>query len=239
MARKAATAPSPKFAVIWRSPHQVMLVGVDLTIASRAQWQREVDRLGDALQEDIYNEFAAERVAGRRLRKNKPEYDAWKVRNGYDPRRGHKQGQLQRNLAGRRLFTISFTAGRIFVTFSESRLRGRVKHAEYYAEKKVTGGKILAFTKKQLRLASARIYAWERAMQAKRKQIQKASAAKTGALLRASGQGLPASVAARVRDLSNAFERQQAFSKAAPFAGRPQFIRPGLGLTQAFMRRFK
>lgn len=234
----ARTTGFPKFRVVWRSPYQVMLDGVDLTLASRAQWQRHIDQFAGLLQDDIYNEYAAERVAGRRLKRNDPDYDAGKAKQGYDTRRGHRENHIQRALGGSRLYTISFSGGRAFVTFSESRLQSRAPHAEYYAESKVQGGRILAFSRKQMNSVSGVLVGWVRGLEAKRRKAATANKAKTAAALRAAGTGLTRTQAATVRALTSQFEAQADFRRNAPFAGRPQQIRPGLGLTQAFLRRF-
>lgn len=234
-----ATKTTSRFRIVWRKPYQVSFEGVDFTVASRAQWQHQFDLFGALLQDEIYNEFAAQRVAGKQLRANTPEYNQQKAMQGYDTRKGHRTNELQAALAGSRLFVVTFNPGRAFLTFSENRLISRAAQAEYYADAKVHGGRILAVSAAMVKRASGRLLAWARTQEAKAARMRKADAAKSAALLRAGGSGLPASVASRVRNLTAQFEAQAALKKSAPFAGRSPFIRPGLGLTQSFVRRFR
>jgi hypothetical protein len=236
----ATASRNPRgFQIVWRKPNQVVIEGVDYSIASRAQWQRQIDLFASLLQDEIYNSYAAEIVAGRKLRRNDPDYDKRKIEQGYDARRGHREGRIQSALAGSRLYVTSLVTGRAIVTFVESRLISRAPHAEPYAERKVTGGRILAFTRKQVVAAGRAFTIWARGKERQAATQRKADAKKTAALLRASGQNLPLKVARRVRDLTAAFETRAEFARNAPFAGRQPFIRPGLGLTQSFLRRFR
>lgn len=239
MATRTASGRPQRFRIVWRKPHQVSFEGVDFSVASRAQWQHQFDLFGAVLQDEIYNEFAAQRVAGKQLRANTPDYNQQKAKQGYDTRKGHRTNELQMALAGSRLFVVTFNPGRAFLTFSENRLISRAAQAEYYADAKVHGGRILAVSAAMVKRAGTRLLSWARAQEAKAARARKADATKTAALLRAGGAGLPASVAKRVRNLTAQFEAQTEFSKKAPFAGRSPFIRPGLGLTQSFVRGFR
>lgn len=155
-----------RFRVVRRKRNQVEVIGIDFNAAPRTRWQRELDDLGRNLQTLMAREFSDEKVAGQHLRRNTPEYNAWKRRKGFDPRKGHKTNALQRALAGRRLYNISFVAGgRAFITFIESRLYASVDYAQYYAAAKVQGGKILAVSKRQVARAAKGIEAFAKLAQ--------------------------------------------------------------------------
>ena len=203
------------FRVVRRKPNQVEIIGVDLRWASRQQWQRIIDKFAKDLQSDIGDEFGREKVAGRHLLRNKPEYTAAKIRQGYDRRKGHRTNALQRALAGNKLYNIAFSGSRVFVTFIEQRLISRIHYAEYYADKKTQGGAILQVSKRMVDTASKELTAFALKMQKKfnaKAATVGGGAVAVGKLGRKSGPNF-----ARIsRIQAEAIERQE-FARRAPF----------------------
>lgn len=236
----AVRETSGRFRVVLRKPNQVEIVGVDTLHASRAQWQAAIDDFATDLQAAIAEMFGKQRVAGRWLRPNTPEYDARKRRQGYDPRRGHRTNALQRALESRRLYTISFSGnGRVFVTFLESRLQQRIPYAEYYADAKTLGGAILQASKRMVDQAAKGLKAY--AVRMREAYAKKAAGMGAAAVNRAMAGRGGAALNKRVSALIADFERGVEFRRNAPFSPlvRPRHIKTTSGLTQKLMRSIK
>lgn len=180
----------------------VVVSGLTVTPATLGIWRAALEQAGDALQAEIADAFSASRTAGGQLRRNSPEYDKAKVRQGYDPRRGHRTNTLQSLLrpGSSQLYTVTgpFKNGNARITFRETLLHGMVPYAEYYEAAKVRGA-ILDLAKAWLKSAEAVLRAAERA-------------------------------AAQIA--SKATEAAAVLARRGAAGARPQFIRPGLGLTQ-------
>lgn len=142
----ATKAKQLRFTVV--GPFTVLIQGLATDGLPRARWRDALAAMGDALQDEIANSFAKERVAGSsQLKTNDPEYTALKARQGYDTRRGHRTNTLQSMLrsSASTLYTIQgpFKNGNARIIFKESLLHSIVPYAEYYEEKKVRRAGIL------------------------------------------------------------------------------------------------
>lgn len=207
----------------------VAISGINVTLAGKAAWRKVFDRIGRKLQERVAESFERQTVAGsRRLRPNTPEWDAYKRKKGYDPRRGHMTGRLQRALHSKqRLYSVSAITpqGTCIIRMREDWLRSRVPYAEYYEQAKVQGGAILAIAKRWVEIEGRLAIEFGEQVAA-----QMARAALGGAALNA-----------RLRMLADKAEREIAakleFARRAPFneAVRPRPIRTTSGLTQKLM----
>lgn len=102
----------------------------------------------------IAEDFDNERGAGLKLIPNSQEYDDWKAANGFDSRRGHKEGILQEELDAGGFASVSVMGATGKIVFSEQLLFDRVGYAEYYVANKVKGGKLLVFLKKDAAFAA-------------------------------------------------------------------------------------
>lgn len=140
-------------------PFTVMVSGMDTTVVGRAAWRNALMLVGRNIQDRIANSFAAQRTAGGQLRPNDPRYTAAKIRQGYDPRKGHRTNMLQSML--RPQASVLYVVigpdrngnGRIIM--QEGRLQGLVPYAEYYADAKVQGAGILQVAQSWLQAVSA------------------------------------------------------------------------------------
>lgn len=140
-------------------PFTVLISGMDTTVIPREVWRTAIGRTAALLQDRVANTFAAQRTAAGALIANSPSYTAAKIRQGYDPRRGHRTNLLQsalRSVASQLYVVIGpdkFGNGRIIM--QEGRLNAIVPHSEYYAEKKVRGAGILEIAHSWLAAAAA------------------------------------------------------------------------------------
>lgn len=105
-------------------------------------------------EERIAEDFDNERGAGLKLIPNSQEYDDWKAANGFDGRRGHKEGNLQAELDAGGFASVSVQGATAKVVLHEQLLFDRVDYAEYYTANKVKGGKLLVFLKKDAQFAA-------------------------------------------------------------------------------------
>lgn len=221
-----------RFRVVRRRRNQVEIVGINFNHAARTRWRSEIDDFGRMLQALIAREFSEERVAGQALRPNQPSYTAWKAREGFDPRKGHKTNALQRALSAGRLYNITFSGGgRVFVTFIENRLFARIPYAEYYAAAKVRHGKILAVSKRMVDDASKALMAFARRVE--RNFTQSAVAAGAGTAEASAGVTRAAAMR-RLQQQADDFAAQLDFRRKAPL--RQEHLGPKrlgrMGLTQ-------
>lgn len=148
------------------SPFVAEFAGFDVSSLGREGWRNVMRTIGRELQSLVAASFAKQRVAGTSaLRPNTPEYNAYKARHGYDPRRGHKTGNLQRVLENDRLYSVGPIVvrkngtGRVRIRMLENRLYGLVPYAEYYEEKKVRHLGILALARTWVQKVAAQIAA--------------------------------------------------------------------------------
>lgn len=181
----------------------IAITGMTVTPATLALWRTALTQAGDAVQSEIANAFAAERTAGGRLRRNSPEYDAAKVKGGFDPRKGHRTNTLQSLLRPQAatLYTVAgpFNKGTARITFRDSLLQSIVPYAEFYEAQKVNGA-ILDVAKSWLKDA-------ERILRATEAMAQ--------------------------RITNKATQAAAVLARRGAAGARPSFfIRPGLGLTQ-------
>lgn len=154
--------------------------GLDDTLTP-ATWKRRLADAAEEAEKMIAEDFAEQKAAGRKLRANTAAYDDWKAANGYDSRRGHREGLLQDALDDGDNYTVSYNAraGRGTITLREQALNNAVPHAAYYAEAKVNGGKILVFTRKVAEAAVAVLREAltsakaSRAVRERRRQVQR------------------------------------------------------------------
>jgi hypothetical protein len=99
------------------------------------------------VQGDIARLFEGARTALGPLLPNDPEYNVRKILDGFDPRRGHRSGQLQSVMYDVQAFRISaIRGGRAKITFSDNAIEGAVEYAEYFIAAKVRGGKLMVPT---------------------------------------------------------------------------------------------
>lgn len=182
--------------------------GMDQTVIGRAQWRAALEEMGRNLQERIANTFAAQRTAAGALIANDPAYTAAKIRQGYDPRRGHRTNLLQSLLrsAASQLFVVigpdRHGNGRIIM--QEGRLQGLVRYAEYYAEKKVRGAGILEIAASWVKAASAPLLILE----AEARTLTRAALAGRAPTIRAS-LGLTQRFASRIAQSARASAARQ------------------------------
>jgi hypothetical protein len=117
------------------------------------EWLEDVAQL---VEERIANDFDRERAGGAALKRNKTSYTERKAMEGLDERRGHATGNLQNELdaGGFARFNI-MSGGRATIAWSDKALFARVDYAEYYAEAKVKGGRILKVLPVDVRAATA------------------------------------------------------------------------------------
>lgn len=184
-------------------PFAVLVSGLSTAGLPRARWVEALTVMGEALQDEIADSFAKERVAGSsQLKRNDPSYTARKIKQGYDARRGHRTNTLQSLLrsSASTLFVIQgpYKNGNARIIFKEARLHSIVPYAEYYEEKKVTRAGILEIARSWLKRTKASV-----------------------------------DTAQVLADRVLKAEKSVALKSAAVFAGRPAFIRPSRGLTQA------
>lgn len=131
-------------------------------------------------EERIAEDFDNERGAGLKLIPNSQEYDDWKAANGFDGRRGHKEGNLQAELDAGGFASVSVQGATAKIVLHEQLLFDRVDYAEYYTANKVKGGKLLVFLKKDAQLAAE--YMNDRAAEEDAKQKLKKARRDTRAL---------------------------------------------------------
>lgn len=123
------------------------------------------------IEERIAEDFERERGAGKALGSVSDAHEQRKARDGLDLRRGHMYGDLQDalNVGGNTRITLA--RGTIRIVFDEDSLRATVEHAEYYAESKVQGGRLLVPLPKDAAWAEhylrGRIAEWESIQRAK------------------------------------------------------------------------
>lgn len=165
---------------------------LDMGIMTKGEWRRFLIEYAEALQEEIAESFASERVAGSsQLKRNTPEWNARKAKEGLDPRRGHASNNLQRTLDGRPLFQVRAVTvnkkglGRARIHFREDWLHSRVPYAEHYEAKKVRRRGILALAKQWLDGSLAVLKAAEARAIAKRSRRSKRGAGRVASAGRA------------------------------------------------------
>lgn len=126
----------------------VRFSGLDSRVP-RSKWRTWLTDVAEDWIEQIAENYADEKAAGRALKANTEKYDDWKAEAGKDLRRGHLDGVTQDALDEGKLFRVSAVQGNETATVEllESRLFAKVPWAEYYQEQKVVGGKLLTVLK--------------------------------------------------------------------------------------------
>lgn len=104
------------------------------------QWGED---LAEIVEDRIARDFERERAAGKALKGVSSDHVQAKARDGLDLRKGHMYGDLQDALDNGGFAKVQAKRGRIDITWNENDLISRVPHAEYYAEAKVPGQRIL------------------------------------------------------------------------------------------------
>lgn len=127
----------------------VRFSGLDSRVP-KSKWRTWLTDVAEQWLEQIAEDFADEKAAGRALKANTPAYDESKARLGLDLRRGHREGHLQAALDEARWFKVGAVQGNETATIelTEDRLFHAVEWAEYYQRLKVVGGKILVVTRR-------------------------------------------------------------------------------------------
>lgn len=123
----------------------IRVTGIDLTLMSKAEWRAILDDLGRRAQTYIAIQWDAEKTGtGRPLKPNSAAWTIRKIMKGWDLRRGHRKGILQRAIQGARLYVVGAITpnGTAEITFLEARLIARVKekgihYLPYYVAAKV------------------------------------------------------------------------------------------------------
>lgn len=157
----------------------VLLTGLDLRALTFPEWQRNVGVMARNLQNRVARSFAAQKTAGRSsLIANSPEYTARKIKQGLDPRRGHRTNMLQTALSTAKLTMVTLTmqgpneaAARIIM--EEQVLHAMVPHSVYYEEMKVRTAGILSLAASWVREESNKLRARELAGEARRVRIDR------------------------------------------------------------------
>lgn len=146
---------------------RVKVDGIASSPIPASVWKRRLEKSGFDLQGKVADSFAAQKVAGSRaLKRNtsfvgKTPYDAWKVKQGFDGRRGHKTRFLQNTLNTATLYYVRVYKVSAEIVMTEARLHATVPYAEYYEEAKVQGGQILALARSWVAAEEAKLRAWE------------------------------------------------------------------------------
>lgn len=127
----------------------VRFAGLDSRVP-KSRWRNWLTDVAETWLEQIAEDFADEKAAGRALKANTEAYDDAKAAQGFDLRRGHRTGTLQDALDDGGFFRVGAIQGNgtATVTLLEDRLFASVEWAEYYQQRKVVGGKILVVSKR-------------------------------------------------------------------------------------------
>lgn len=128
-----------------KNSYTIRVTGMDLSVMSKGEWRRWLDDLGRRAQTYIAIQWDMEKTGtGRPLRPNSAAWTARKAAKGWDLRRGHRKGILQRAIEGARLYVIGAITpnGTAEIRFLEARLIARVKekgvhYLPYYVAAKV------------------------------------------------------------------------------------------------------
>lgn len=153
-----------------------LFTGLDVTAIPFAEWQRQMGIVARNLQRRVAKSFAAQKTAGRaQLKTNSPKYTADKIKEGLDPRRGHRTNMLQQALNTAKLTMVTLTmqgdgeaAARIVM--EEPVLHAMVPHSVYYEDNKVRTDGILSLAASWVREEALKLTGRMRAAQAKRLQ---------------------------------------------------------------------
>ena len=121
------------------NPYTVRVQANDVNPQVLARWVRS---LAERLQLAISRNFQNMRTWGGNLRANTARYDLSKIRRGRSPLRGHATGRMQRAIERVRAWRIVPVGGGFDIRWSDKPLYAAVPYAEYYAGRKVVGGRI-------------------------------------------------------------------------------------------------
>lgn len=104
-------------------------------------WKPLLRIMARGLQDRIAQAFEVEEYGDGSLKPNTPEYDADKLRDGWDLRRGHRTGELQDRLWSLTLFTIKGPKdGVATITLNFRKLQSVVDYAKWYQRRKAPKG---------------------------------------------------------------------------------------------------
>lgn len=146
------------------------------------EWLEDV---AEQVDERIAKDWERERAAGRKMPANTEETDQRKATDGLELKVGTATGNLQDHLDSGGYWTVgAVSAGKATIRWNEDALIGDVEYAEYVAELKVTGARILTVLQKDCRMAEryladreadwARAHDSRPAATASRRQVQTA-----------------------------------------------------------------
>lgn len=127
--------------------------GLDPSIPRREvqEWMGDV---AEQVDERIAADWDRERAAGFKMPANDPATTERKAAEGLDTKVGTATGNLQDHLDSGGYWKVGpVSRGRVTVTWDEAKLQRDVGYAEYVAELKVRGGRILAVLQKDARMA--------------------------------------------------------------------------------------
>jgi hypothetical protein len=123
-------------------PSRIVIEGVSGVRGVGDVIRRELDKIQAAIAEAFETEFAY----GGALKKNTPEYERRKVAEGYDPRRGHRTGELQDALNDVKSWQLRRVGTGYHAIINDDKVIQTVWHAEYYIESKTRRRVVMAFT---------------------------------------------------------------------------------------------
>lgn len=133
----------------------LIITGFDPEIPRREvkDWLEDI---AEQIDERIAEDWSRERAAGRKMPANTEATDQRKAAEGLDLRVGTATGNLQDHLDSGGYWTIgAVSRGRATIRWDEGKLQNDVGYAEYVAELKVSGGRILHLLQKDARMAEA------------------------------------------------------------------------------------
>lgn len=131
----------------------MQIAGMNPAIPRRdvREWLEDVAELAD---QRIAKDWSNERAAGRAMAANTEATDQRKAAEGLELKVGTATGNLQDHLDRGGYWTIGAIAGgRATITWDESALQADVEYAEYVADLKVSGDRILVLLQKDARMA--------------------------------------------------------------------------------------
>jgi hypothetical protein len=163
--------------------HKLIITGLPSFIP-RLKLKLWLSDIAEITEERIAEDFDNERGNGYALKVNSEEYEEWKAANGFDGRRGHKEGTLQSELDAGGFYTVAVQGLAATITLHEQLLYDRADHIEHYVASKVRGGALL--TVKAADAAVAAEYLIDRAAELEAKLAMK----KTRRTVRAVEAGL-------------------------------------------------
>lgn len=149
---------------------EIAITGVDLSIATWAEWNVAINEVASWLQfSKIATAYSKQEVAAGSLGRNNPAYTRWKIKKGWDRKRGHKTNFTQNTLRSRRLWNVRTGPNWARIVFDEAKFHSIVDYIVHYENmpNKVPGQRILQVNGAWVRQAQDRLRAWEARQRAK------------------------------------------------------------------------